>query len=86
MAEGYITRPGEMLDAICWRVYGSAAVESGRAVEAVLAANLGLGPALEAPILPPDTRLILPDLAVAPTTSDTKASGPAVSGDVALWA
>lgn len=59
MARTYTTRQGEMIDAICRRVYGD---ESGF-VEAVLDANPGLA-ALSAP-LPVGTKITLPDVPAA---------------------
>lgn len=56
MATVYTTRQGEMIDAICRRVYGD---ESGF-VEAVLEANPRLA-ALTAP-LPMGTAIVLPDM------------------------
>lgn len=54
----YRTRQGEMVDAICRRVYGD---ESGYA-EAVLDANPGL--AASAETLPAGQMLVLPDVIV----------------------
>lgn len=65
----YRTGQGEMIDAICRRVYGD---ESGF-VELVLDANPGLG-ALEA-LLPAGTIIDLPDLTNAATAMPV----------VALW-
>jgi phage tail protein X len=62
MASVYVTGQGEMIDAVCRRVYGG---ESGF-VEPVLAANPGLA-ALATP-LPAGTKIVLPDIA---KTSDT---------------
>ncbi len=59
MATTYMTRQGEMVDAICRRVYGD---ESGY-VEAVLNANPGL--AALGPVLPIRTSVVLPDLSRA---------------------
>jgi phage tail protein X len=59
MAAIYTTGQGEIVDAICRRVYGD---ESGY-VEQVLAANPGL--AALGPILPIDTSVKLPDLVKA---------------------
>ena len=56
MATNYTTGQGEMIDAICRRVYGD---ESGY-VEQVLEANPGLA-ALSAP-LPIGTGILLPDI------------------------
>lgn len=53
----YTTGTGEMLDAICKRYYGD---EHGT-TEQVLAANRGL--AALGPVLPPGTKIELPDLA-----------------------
>lgn len=56
MATTYATMQGEMIDAICRRVYGD---ESGY-VERVLEANPGLA-SLSAP-LPMGTIIVLPDI------------------------
>jgi phage tail protein X len=53
----YRTLDGDVLDWICWRYYGR---QSG-AVEAVLAANVGL--AERGPIYPAGVRVTLPELA-----------------------
>lgn len=91
MAEIYTTRTGDMLDAIAWRAYGP---RSG-AFEAVLAANRSVGAALTQPVLNPGLTLTLPALddpddtaaVAAPAGSiDGAPSGPAIAGDVALWA
>ena len=58
IAAAYVTGDGDVLDEICWRRYGRE-----DAVPAVLAANPGLADA--APILPPGSVLILPDLSAA---------------------
>lgn len=52
----YLTSDGDTLDIICWRFYGQ---QSG-AVEAVLVANPGLADL--GPVLPINTRIILPAL------------------------
>lgn len=61
----YVTKPGDILDEICYRHYGSTG--EGQ-VEAVLEANrsLDLGQYI---ILPGGLNLILPDL--APETTET---------------
>lgn len=53
----YRTLDGDVLDWICWRYYG----RQGGAVEAVLAANVGL--AERGPIYPAGVLVTLPDLA-----------------------
>lgn len=53
----YVTRQGDMVDAIASRVYGD---EHGGATEAILAANRGL--ADRGPLLPENLRIILPEL------------------------
>ncbi|WP_299939204.1 tail protein X [uncultured Nitratireductor sp.] len=59
MAQRYVTRQNEMLDAICRRVYGD---ESGY-VEKVLDANSGL--AALGVALPMGVEIVLPELAPA---------------------
>jgi len=54
----YITAQGDTVDFICWRFYDR---QSG-AVEAVLAANAGLADL--GAVIPINTRIILPELAV----------------------
>lgn len=54
MAAEYLTRPGDMLDAICLEHYGHADALTG-----VLEANPGL--AALGPVLPPRLTVILPD-------------------------
>ncbi len=56
MAQTYVTRQNDMIDAICRSVYGD---ESGYA-ERVLDANPGL--AEQPPILPAGVTIVLPDL------------------------
>jgi len=57
MAQRYVTRQNEMLDAICRRVYG----DESRYVEKVLDANPGLA-ACSMP-LPVGAEIVLPELA-----------------------
>ncbi|MGE4296923.1 MAG: tail protein X [Desulfovibrionaceae bacterium] len=57
MSTYYVTKDGDMLDAICWAHYGSRA---GTA-EAVLNANPGL--AAKGPVLTAGTVILLPDVA-----------------------
>ena len=52
----YLTSQGDTLDFVCWKFYGQ---QSG-AVESVLAANAGLADL--GPVLPINTRIILPEL------------------------
>jgi len=56
MPKIYVTQQNEMVDAICRRAYGD---ESGF-VETLLGANPGL--AALGPVLPIQTRIVLPDL------------------------
>lgn len=57
MATTYKASQGDTLDYICWKFYGQ---QSG-AVEAVLLANPGLADL--GPVIPPNTEIVLPDLA-----------------------
>lgn len=52
----YLASDGDTLDYVCWKFYGQ---QSG-AVESVLAANPGLADL--GPVLPVNTRIILPSL------------------------
>jgi len=52
----YLSGEGDTLDYICWRFYGQ---QSG-AVESVLSVNPGLADL--GPVLPLNTRVVLPDL------------------------
>ncbi len=65
----YITRDGDTVDAIAWRVYGST---SNQVVESVLAANAGL--ADYGPILPAGVTITLPEIAA-----------PAKAKGIKLW-
>lgn len=60
----YYSKQGDTLDAICWAHYG----QQAGAVEAVLLANHRLADA--GPIVPTNTRIVLPVLA-APATEAT---------------
>lgn len=53
----YITRQGDMVDAIAYRAYGS---EHNGTTEAILAANPGL--ADRGPVLPANVEIVLPDI------------------------
>ena len=57
MARFYNTKDGDMLDEICWKVYGR---RSGRVTERVLDANPGLADV--GPKLPAGLTLTLPDI------------------------
>ncbi len=65
----YITRDGDTVDAIAWRVYGST---SNQVVESVLGANAGL--ADYGPILPAGVTITLPEIAA-----------PAKAKGIKLW-
>ena len=60
MAQNYICRDGDMLDAICFRHYGRVT----GTVEAVLEANPGL--AQLGPVYVATTKIVLPDLPTSP--------------------
>lgn len=79
----HTTRPGDRLDAIAWATYGADAVTGARALERILAANIGLGPALSEPELAPGLALILPDPPEA--KAPAAAARPAAGGAVRLW-
>lgn len=53
----YVTRQGDMVDAIAYRTYGS---EHNGTTEAILAANPGL--ADRGPVLPENIEIVLPDI------------------------
>lgn len=53
----YITRQGDMIDAIAYRTYGT---EHAGTTEAILAANPGLGD--RGPVLPANVEIMLPDI------------------------
>lgn len=57
MSRTYVTKQGDMVDAIAFRVYGS---EHRGTTEAILAANPGL--CERGPVLPANVRIVLPDL------------------------
>ncbi|HEY8136278.1 MAG TPA: tail protein X [Methylocystis sp.] len=57
MSRTYVTKQGDMLDAIAYRYYGS---EHGGTTEVILAANPGL--CERDPILPENVTIVLPDL------------------------
>lgn len=59
MASQYLTRDGDMVDAICWKHYDEAQLPF--AIERVYAANPGLADV--GPILPAGLTVVLPDLA-----------------------
>jgi phage tail protein X len=65
MARSYTTREGDRLDLICWDHYGG----TFGFVESVLDANRGL--ADYGPILPAGVVIVLPEIAVAPSTTPT---------------
>ncbi len=53
----YVTRQGDMIDAIAYRAYGT---EHNGTTEAILAANPGLGD--RGPVLPENIEIALPDI------------------------
>lgn len=57
MSRLYVTKQGDMIDAIAYRAYGS---EHGGTTEAILKANPGL--CERAPVLPANVEIVLPDL------------------------
>lgn len=69
MTQSYITKDGDTVDLIAWRVYGA---QGGRVVERLLDANQGL--AKLGPELPAGITVVLPRI-------DTKAE----LGGVRLW-
>lgn len=56
MTDSYVTRDGDTVDLICWRIYGGRAGSA----EAVLAANPGL--AARGPVLSSGVVIVLPEL------------------------
>lgn len=58
MADTYVTKEGDMVDAICWKYYPKG--QQPLAVERVYEANRGL--AKLGPVLPPGVSVALPDL------------------------
>jgi phage tail protein X len=62
MSAQYQTKAGDMLDAICWKFYGSS--ESG-ILEAVYAANQNLS--FRGEVLPAGLIITLPDIATTQT-------------------
>lgn len=58
----YVTRQGDMVDAIAYRAYGT---EHNGTTEAILAANPGL--ADRGPVLPENIEIKLPDIPVSRT-------------------
>jgi phage tail protein X len=62
----YVTKTDDMVDAICYKQYGS----TGAYVEAVLAANPGL--AAQGPFLPAGITIELPEFAQQPTVETVK--------------
>ena len=58
MAETYMTKDGDMIDAICWKFYAKG--QQPLAVERVYEANRGL--AKLGPVLPAGVAVVLPDL------------------------
>lgn len=58
MADQYVTKDGDMIDAICWRYYDKG--QQPLAVERVYEANRGL--AKRGPVLPAGVIITLPEL------------------------
>ncbi len=63
----YTTRPGDVLDSVCWTYYGTL---DGRIYEQVLEANPGL--AALGPVLPGGVVITLPSLASSASTAGVK--------------
>jgi phage tail protein X len=63
----YVTKDGDVADAIAWNYYGT---RDGLVVENLLAANPGL--ADYGPILPAGVTVTLPDLTPTPTQNTVK--------------
>lgn len=66
MAQQYITKRGDMVDAICYAQYGATSAYT----EAVLAANPGL--AAQGPILPAGIVITLPEFEEEPSETTVK--------------
>ncbi len=64
----YITRDGDVIDAVCWRVFGRTA----GVVEEVLALNPGLASYPE--VLPPGVSIILPPSPAVPAPAKRELS------------
>jgi phage tail protein X len=67
MSTQYVTKDGDMADAIAWDYYGT---RDGLVVETLLAANPGLSD--YGPVLPAGVTVILPDVSMQATDNSIK--------------
>jgi phage tail protein X len=67
MTTQYVTKDGDMADAIAWAYYGTL---DGKVTEQLLSANPGLSDL--GPVLPAGVVITLPDIAMQPTNNAIK--------------